>query len=378
MDVAQVTHCYRPSIGGIENYVHRLTESARANGHTVTTYTTDLSTRNDDSPLTTASDVYYCETTASLLRNPLSLELHRRVRSSDHDCYHLHSPWFLSTLSAAHAIPEDAPVVMTVHGANIKATGPLVRGLDLAYRPLAGYVFERVDHTIALGVPERQYLLDRFDLQPSAVSVVPNGIYPETFAVSDATLAQFRERYRLDPDVPTLLYVSRLTPEKNPRRFVDAIVDHLPDRELQALVVGTGKQSVLDDLRNRADDRIQFLSNLPFEELQAAYQAATVFAFLGTWEGLPTVVLEAMAAGTPVVATEVGAIPDAVEQGTNGRLLPGSPEPRRVAESIEHYLDRPDERAAVARRNRERIEQRFHWDDVARSILDIYKTVADE
>jgi len=378
MNIAQVSHCYRPSIGGIENYVYRLNESARANGHTVTTYTTDLSRHNEDSPLPTESAVHYCETTASILRNPLSIELHRRIRSSDHDLYHVHSPWFLSTLVAAHAVPEDAPVVMTVHGADIRATGPLVRGLDLAYRPLAGYVFDRVDHTIALGTTERQYLLDRFDLQPSAVSVVPNGIYPEEFAVSDGALAQFCKRHRLDPDVPTILYVSRLTPEKNPRTFVDAIADHLPDRELQALVVGTGQQSMLDNLQARADDRIRYLSNLPEEALQAAYHAATVFVFLGTWEGLPTVILEAMAAGASVVTTEVGAIPDVVEEDANGQLLPESPAPRRVADAIEYYLDRPEERSAVARRNRERVEQQYHWNDVAPSILDIYKDVADE
>lgn len=378
MNIAQVSHCYRPSIGGIENYVYRLNESARAKGHAVTTYTTDLSRHNEESPLPTESHVHYCETTASILRNPLSIELHRRLRSSDHDLYHVHSPWFLSTLAAAHAIPEDVPVVMTVHGADIRATGPLVRGLDLAYRPLAGYVFDRVDHTIALGTTERQYLLDRFDLQPSAVSVVPNGIYPEEFAVSDASLTQFCKRHRLDPDVPTILYVSRLTSEKNPRTFVDAVVDHLPGRELQALVVGTGQQSMLDDLHARADDRIRFLSNLPDEALQAAYHTATVFVFLGTWEGLPTVILEAMAAGAPVVTTEVGAISDVITEGENGQLLPESPDPRRVADAIEYYIDRPEERSAVARRNRERIEQQYHWDDVARSILDIYKHVADE
>jgi glycosyltransferase involved in cell wall biosynthesis len=378
VDVAQVTHKYRPSIGGIENYVYRLNESARANDHTVTTYTTDRSLQNEASPLTAESNVHYCETTASILRNPLSIELHGKLRSSDHDLYHLHSPWFLPTLEAAHAIPNDAPAVMTVHGADIRATGPLVQGLNLAYRPLAGYVFDHVDHTIALGTTERRYLLDRFDLQPSTVSVVPNGIYPEEFDVSDSELAQFRQRHGLDPDVPTILYVSRLTPEKNPDILLDAVVDHLPSRELQVLVVGTGEQSVLDDLRARADDRVRFLSNLSFEALKAAYHTATVFVFLGTWEGLPTVVLEAMAAGAPVVTTDVGAIPDVVEDGTNGRLLPESPDPQRVADAIEHYLDRPAERAAVSRRNRERIEQRYHWDDVACSILDIYKKVADE
>ena len=378
MDVAQVSHRYRPSIGGIENYVYRLNESIRENGDTVTTYTSDLSIRNEASPLSAGDDVYYCKTTASVVRNPLSVELYRKVRASEHDVYHLHSPWFLTTLAAARALGDDVPTVMTVHGADIKPTNRLVRGLDAAYRPLAEYVFRQVDHTVALGVTERQYLLDRFDLGPSAVSVVPNGIYPEEYRCSETTVERFRGRHDLDPGVPTVLYVSRLTPEKNPQVLVEAVNDHLPDRELQVLVVGTGEASFRASLRKQADDRFRFLSNLPFESLKAAYNASTVFTLLGTWEGLPTVILEAMATGLPVVATNAGAIPDAVEHGENGRLVSTPPDSGAVAAAIEYYVNRPDERATIAERNRERIDERYHWDDIAESILDIYKAVADE
>jgi glycosyltransferase involved in cell wall biosynthesis len=175
-----------------------------------------------------------------------------------------------------------------------------------------------------------------------------------------------------------VLYVSRLTPEKNPQVLVEAVNDHLPDRELQVLVVGTGEASFRASLRKQADDRFRFLSNLPFESLKAAYNASTVFTLLGTWEGLPTVILEAMATGLPVVATNAGAIPDAVEHGENGRLVSTPPDSGAVAAAIEYYVNRPDERATIAERNRERIDERYHWDDIAESILDIYKAVADE
>lgn len=373
MRVGQISHLYRPSIGGIENYVYRLNESARARGHDVSTYTTDLSLENGDSPLETGEDVFYCDTDVSVLRNPLSRELHRRVAASDHDVYHLHNPWFLPTLTGAHAVPGDAATVMTVHSAQITSNSALVRGLNVAYKPLAGYVFDRVDHSFVQGETEKRRLLDRFDLAPGDVSVVPNGIHPDEYDVGEAAVEAFQERYGLDPAVPTVLYVSRLIPEKNPGAFVDAVSKHLADEQLQAVVVGTGDEGFVGSLRARADDRVTFLSNLEFDELKAAYHASDLFVFLGTWEGLPTVILEAMNARLPVISTPVGAVPDAVADGENGTIVPSPPDARAVATSIRYYLDLPDRREAVGRRNRERVHEAYAWDGIADEVLSTYK-----
>jgi glycosyltransferase involved in cell wall biosynthesis len=375
MDVAQVSHLYRPSIGGIENYVYRLNESARAAGHDVTTYTTDLSLANDASPLSTGEDVHYCETDFDILRNPLSVGLHRRLRRSSHDLYHLHNPWFLPTLEAAHAIPEDASVVQTVHSAQITSNNALVRALNVGYKPLAQYIFDRVDHNFVQGATEKQRLLDRFDIASDDVSVVPNGIHPDAYDVPDADVRAFQEAYDLDPDVPTVLYVSRLIPEKNPDVFVEAVSEHLPDRDLQAVLVGTGEPEFVESVRAMADDRVRFLSNLEFEELKASYHAADLFTFLGTWEGLPTVILEAMNARLPIISTPVGAIPDAVVDGEHGTIVSSPPDARGVATAIRYYLDLPGVRAEVGERNRARVRTEYGWDGVAADILETYGSV---
>jgi len=372
LDIAQVSHLYRPSIGGIENYIYRLNQFARAAGHEVTTYTTDRSLANDN-PVDTGERVHYCATEFSVLRNPVSRELHRRLRESDHDVYHLHNPWFLPTLEAAHAI--DAPIVQTVHSAQITNNSPLVRALNVGYRPLARYIFARTDHNFTQGETERARLLDTFDLPAEQVSVLPNGIHPEEYEVPEEAVATVREEHGLDPDVPTVLFVSRLIPEKNPAVFVEAIAEHLEGRALQALVVGDGDAELMRSLRQAADDRVRFVATLPFEQLKAAYHAADLFVFLGTWEGLPTVILEAMNARMPVISTPVGAIPDAVTDGENGILVDSPPDARAVATAIRYYLDLPEERRAVGERNRERVREAYRWDDIADRILETYNHV---
>ncbi|MUV88838.1 glycosyltransferase [Halapricum sp. CBA1109] len=375
LDIAQVPHLYRPSIGGIENYVYRLNRSAEAAGHDVTTYTTDRSLQDASSQSTVDGRVHYCDTDLSLLRNPVSRELYRRLDASDHDVYHLHSPWFLSTLEAAHAIPDDATTVMTVHSAEITSTSSFVRALNTVYRPFAQYVFDRVDHSFVQGATERRRLLDRFDVDPASVSVVPNAIHPAEYDVPDADVRAFQEEYGLDPDVPTVLFVSRLVPAKHPDVFVDAVTDHLPDTDLQALVVGSGDDAYVDDLRGRADDRIQFYGTLPFEDLKASYHASDLFVFLGTWEGLPTVILEAMNARLPVVSTAAGAIPDAVTDGENGTIVSSPPDARAVATAIRYYLDLPSKRVAVGDRNRATVRETYRWETVAGTILSKYNTL---
>lgn len=373
MHVGQVSHLYRPSIGGIENYVTRVNESLQAAGHVSTTFTTDMSLENGHQPADGPGNVHYCRTTGAVLRNPLSIELYRSVRRSDFDVYHLHNPWLLPTLEAAHAVPDDAAVVMTVHSAEIKNNSWTISALNSAYKPFANYIFEAVDHNFVQGETEKHRLLNRFDVGSEDVSVLPNGIRPDDYEVPAESVVDFEADHGLDPDVPTVLYVSRLIPEKNPGVLVDAVEKHLEEQEVQVLVIGDGEPSFVEPLRRRAGNRVQFCPTLPFEELKAAYHAADLFVFLGTWEGLPTVILEAMNAATPIISTPVGAIPDTVTDPDNGRLVESPPKPAAVAAAITEFLEDPELRRAVGERNRKRVRSEYRWSDIAADIIDRYE-----
>jgi glycosyltransferase involved in cell wall biosynthesis len=376
MDVVQISHLHRPSIGGIENYSHRLCESLRARGHGAAVLTTDASLRNDRSPLGVEADVAYCRTDLAPFRNPLSRELYRRVREVDADVYHLHSLWYLTSLATIHALRRDrsTPVVMTLHGFQ-PIQGPVGRLLEAAWRPFARYVLRHVDRTIVLGESEKRRLVADYGADPGKVTVVPNGIDPDEHAVDPVAVDAFREAYGLDPDVPTVLFVGRLVPLKRPDLLVEAVVDHLPDTDCQVVVVGHGEGRYADSLRERADDRFTFLSNLPFEELLAAYGAADLFVLLSAAEGLPTVVLEAMNAGLPVVTTPAGALGDVVVDGYHGRLVPANPSAIEVAAAIRGLVDDEATRLATSERNRAYVREAFSWESVADRIVAVYEDV---
>jgi glycosyltransferase involved in cell wall biosynthesis len=376
MEILQVSHLYRPSIGGIENYSYRLANSLREADHSVSTITTDRSLENDRNPLGADPAVTYCKTTATLLRNPFSIDLYREVKRSTADIYHLHSPWYLSTLEAIHALPEGAPKVMTVHGFQ-PIHSILARVLDRLYRPFAQYVFDSVDRTIVLGEAEKRRLVHEFDVSPGDVVVIPNGIHPDDHDIPETAVERFRSRYDINPETPTVLFVSRLVELKRPRLLVNAVTTRLPDVDMDVVVVGDGTESFRWRVERRADDRFVFLSNLPFEDLQAAYHAADLFTMLSRSEGLPTVVLEAMNARLPIITTPVGALADIVIDGEHGWVLDSSPSEGELARAIRRYIEDPIEANATGDRNRTYVRSEFDWERVAREIESEYEDIID-
>lgn len=373
MKVIQVTHKYQPSIGGVENYAARLNDSLREHGHATATITTDASFTDERRQADEKEAVTYCETITSFYRNPLSIELYRQVRDSTADVYHLHGLRFLPTLEAIHALPEGTPTVLTIHGVKGPRNTFLDQLVHTAYTPFAQYILDTVDRVIVLGKDEKQWLTEQFDIPPANVSVIPNAIHPEQYDVSPAAVDAFRAEHSIDPSTPTVLSVSRLVPLKQPDTLVDATISHLSDVDMEVLLVGTGEETYVRQLQRHADSRISFLSNLSFEELKAVYHAADVYVCTSSFEGLPTVILEAMNARLPVVSTPVGAIPDAVREPENGLLIPSPPNSRAVATALRYYLDQPEMRTAVGERNRERVLTMFDWDDIANEIVATYK-----
>jgi glycosyltransferase involved in cell wall biosynthesis len=116
---------------------------------------------------------------------------------------------------------------------------------------------------------------------------------------------------------------------------------------------------------------------LPHEDIPAHLTQADLFVLPSLSEGLPLVLVEAMSAGKPVVATEVGGIPDVLVDegdGKTGYLVP--PEsPEALAEAITAVLSAPDKAHNMGQNGRDRIEKQFTWSTIADQTITIYRTL---
>lgn len=125
---------------------------------------------------------------------------------------------------------------------------------------------------------------------------------------------------------PRILTVGRMTTQKDPAGFIGALgIVARQGCAFEAHVVGDGE--LLGEMQDRARmegilDRVVFRGVLPHDEVLREHGSADIFVLSSLWEGCPNVVLEAMAHGVPVVATAVGGVPEMVEHGISGILVP--------------------------------------------------------
>jgi glycosyltransferase involved in cell wall biosynthesis len=175
---------------------------------------------------------------------------------------------------------------------------------------------------------------------------------------------------------PVVLCVSRLVPIKNVALFVDAMVAvHSVMPDARALIVGAGPLDA--ELRQRAavlglSDVIRFAGYVDQPDLPQWYRAADVFALSSDFDNSPNVVLEAMASGLPVVATEVGGVPDFVDAPAGGSLVPKG-DAAAMGHEIVTLLGDGARRRDAGAFNRQRAATRFSWRTSAEQLLAAYR-----
>jgi len=275
-------------------------------------------------------------------------------------------------IDAHYAFPDGAaavrlgrrfkvPVCVTVRGGDLDLLTRFRFRRDAIRRTL-----QQADRVFAVS----SHLAERavhFGADPARVSVVENGVEPRTFVFTDQT--QAREELGLSLDGPMLLCVANLIPEKGQHVLLEALtkLDGRASRPPNLVFIGGNPQSrqgYCERLIRRAaelkiSDRVHFLGSKPQRELRPWYGAADLLVLPTFREGCPNVVREALACGTPVVASRVGGVPELVTGPELGMLVEAG-DPGRLAEALQAALGRRWDRRAIAASGGGR-----SWQDVA-------------
>lgn len=178
-----------------------------------------------------------------------------------------------------------------------------------------------------------------------------------------------------------LLFVGRLVERKGVEVLVRALARVLEEREAELVVVGEGPRE--DAIRRAAreagvEDRVHLTGYVDDEELSRRYRECDIFVLpavrdrKGDTEGLGVVLVEALRFARPVVASRIGGIPDIVEDGRTGWLVP-SGDPAALARTLLERAARPEETRRIAREGREIVAERFSWDGILDSLEASYR-----
>ncbi|MEA2572885.1 MAG: hypothetical protein QOH93_183, partial [Chloroflexia bacterium] len=220
-----------------------------------------------------------------------------------------------------------------------------------------------------------------FDLPPEKIDVIPNGIDPRPFdALNGKDLSQFRLQFA-QPDQPIIYYVGRIVPEKGLAALVDSVPIVLREWPGAKFVVAGGG-AYLDDLRVKAhvlgvEDNIIFPGRVSDEVRDGLFKVANVAVFPSLYEPFGIVALEAMCAGTPVVVTEVGGLPEVVELHRTGITVKPN-DPQSLAWGILHTLKHPDWAATRAENANRVARAEFNWARIADQTTRVYHRVVEE
>jgi glycosyltransferase involved in cell wall biosynthesis len=238
----------------------------------------------------------------------------------------------------------------------------------------------RADFIIADSENTRNDLVVLLGVNPSQVAVVPGGVEERFTRVTDhRTLQRARERLGVDQN-PFVLSVGVIEPRKNLNRLMDAFHTLKERKNVPAnlkLVLAGGKGWLFDDIfdhhaESPVRDDILLPGFVSDELLPAIYSTAEVLAFPSLYEGFGLPILEAMACGTPVVASRASCLPEVAE---GAALLVDPNNVDALASALETALLDTEVRERLVQQGLERAAT-YTWTRAAKQLLNVYQTVA--
>ncbi len=276
-----------------------------------------------------------------------------------------------SVFSAAWASKQGAKSVFTVHNTT-PWSGRNVLGVEQAirratFRLLDARLLGAVDRLIALSASSAQELTQLYAVPSSRITTVPLGVDTNLFR-PDLDTSKVLGKYRLEPGY--VLAVGRLVDQKGFADFVRA----LQGTRLIGVLVGDGPNyHSLMKLADRllSPNQLTFLRSVPPEDLPALFSSASVYVFTSLAEGLPTVGVEALASGLPVIAMRAPGVVDLVDPSRNGLLTPPG-DARALGASLEQVLDDGNLRRAMGSASRSMAVERFSWPSVVARTSEVY------
>lgn len=225
-------------------------------------------------------------------------------------------------------------------------------------------VARRSEHILTVSRVSARDIAADFGVPRDRMRVVPVGVDVDRF------------RPRETPRVPgrIVAIVSADVPLKGMPVLVDALAALPHDAWSELVVVGTPSEATGKRLADAGlIDRVTFRSGLTDEELAQLVASASLQVIPSRYEGFSIPAVEAMACGTPVVASGVGALPDLLADGV-GRLVPAG-DPAALAAAIQQVLDSPAEAARMGAAGRTRAVETYSWRAVARATAEVYAEV---
>ncbi len=310
----------------------------------------------------------------------------------DANIVHVHT-WYTHLGGIMAKLNYGIPLVLTVH--SLEPLRPwkkeqLSGGYDFSCW-VEKTAIEMADAVIAVSEDTKKDILRLFNISPEKITVIPNGIDPQEY--TPVNEPERLSRFGINPQKPYILFIGRITRQKGIIHLLRAIKYLTCD--VQIVLCASSPDTI--EIAQEMDMEYQKAKQIHPELIwinemvdipvkRALYSQAAAFCCPSVYEPFGIINLEAMACETPIVATAVGGIKEAVADGITGTLIPidltndllsrpVNPEKfaQALADGINHLMANKDLRERMGKAGRQRVINLFSWDSVAQKTLNLYQ-----
>lgn len=385
MKIAILTENYIPLVGGAEIFVIKLAKYLVNKGHEVDIITLKHDDDHLEFEVIDEVNVYrvnYLKNIKGLSLINSSYKLYRALirnnKENQYDIVHSIAEVPTSQAGTLFKIFKNKPHLITIQGGYIAGRECLKEhdkrtSGDKILEKIISWAFKRCDalHAIS-GVIARE----SGELGAKNIKIIPNGVDKDM--IREGLKEKNRKELGIPLDRKVIISLSRLTPRKGFKYVIRAfakIVKKYPDASL--IIVGDGKQrEYLENLSRELgiEKNVDFKGTIPHDEIVKILPAADAFALSPIFEGLGIVYIESLACEVPVVTTEVGGIPDIIENEINGLFIPYGD-----VDAFYRALDRilTDEKLHndLKKNGLQIVKDKFIWENIFSEIEGLYDEI---
>ena len=392
VEVCFVSPEYLPLSGGTGSYVYYLSKELIKNN-----YSTSVVTgydENKDIRINKQQQAFFLKTLkvpiirSFLFAGAAFRKLKKINEKNPMDIVHVNLP-----LVPSFAIPRNVGKIMisTVHS-TWKGEAEAIRNepysrLNSNERFMVSFnrflkFFEEktIEHSnkiIAVSDFTRRELLNYYNVKEDKICVIHNGVDIHKFSPPE-NKKKVKQKLGFKTKDVNILSVGRLYARKGLFTLIESMsMVAKKFSNVKLIISGKGESGELKKLVNYAEkldvkEKIIFTGYFPDAELPSLYQAADIFAFSTFYENLPFAVLEALSSRLPVVTTRVGGIPEMIDDGKNGFLVPPA-NSIELARKILYLIENPNKASEMAHQARKTIQEKFDWQLIVKKVLRVYK-----
>jgi glycogen synthase len=330
--------------------------------------------------------------------NNMFHNLSRNISLAQHtlraDVIHCHT-WYTHLAGIFSRELLQSPLILTTH--SLETHRPWkVEQLGNGYflsRWIEQHAYCTADGIIAVSEQMKADVIEAYGVTPDKVTVIHNGIDPDFYKPTfDHNLLA---AYGIDPDIPFVLFVGRITRQKGISQLISAAKYLTHDCQIVLCAgapdtpeIAKETEELIAELRTLRSGVILISEMLPRENVRVLYSHARVFACPSLYEPFGIINLEALSCETPVVGSAVGGIPEIIEQGKTGYLIPLEsisradfnpkyPEAfqKDFAAKINLLLEDENLALTMGQAGRRRVLEKFSWESIAKTTYSYYETV---